>query len=740
MKVLPNSNRENVRFWFVATIAILSAVALLFSPYALGEIHFYHDSIAHASVLGLFYDRLYSGDSILWSAALNGGQPLWLSLEITSIFDPVAFILYSLAVAFEWNWLTPYQVASFMWVFVFALGAAGCTKLLTDNRWSALLTFVILLLGPMFLAAPAASSGLILPFRYSSLVIYFYFRLRRKVTTPTLVLFTTTLAFSLASYQTIYPLLFYVSLVLVEILVGGRAYLSWIADVLALRRLWPWLIPALAILPDLVWLSYTQWTVAIPLHYGNWIAFFYPMEFLAWDAFLIYLQIIASGQHRMYWHGSLFVGLIALALFFLALRVNIMEGARALRTTADGTPETAPPRYQLVISCWLFVLIVLASGAFGLRDFVESERGLYGVRNLGFLLTGVAFLLAVMIGQGLAYLKDERHVVAGVAFDIAIFALCTWSASRWIGNEPLITTPLVVTIGLFLLVLLLIRVLNGRMPAEPFAALLTAVVLVEILSFSRIVMPSLERATAVLGPMKSKGIVSVPELTFGGGREELPVYRIYEFPALDYWPFYMSGPAMVRLPSGMTPAAIESPIEAGVYLHTHLFRLKTYDRILESGLDRNRLEQVLGVTRPILELVPQSAFADDPAGGLALVLRDGGSAAPHSEASSGEIRIAAFSGDHLAAEVVAPAESVLVYRDNMAPGWSVAVDGEDAELVVVDRINKAVAVPPGQHRVEFVYRPWPYLLAFSLRALVLLAALAACVWLAVRVRIRANAE
>jgi uncharacterized membrane protein YfhO len=76
----------------------------------------------------------------------------------------------------------------------------------------------------------------------------------------------------------------------------------------------------------------------------------------------------------------------------------------------------------------------------------------------------------------------------------------------------------------------------------------------------------------------------------------------------------------------------------------------------------------------------------------------------------------------------------------MAPGWSVAVDGEDAELVVVDRINKAVAVPPGQHRVEFVYRPWPYLLAFSLRALVLLAALAACVWLAVRVRIRANAE
>ena len=76
--------------------------------------------------------------------------------------------------------------------------------------------------------------------------------------------------------------------------------------------------------------------------------------------------------------------------------------------------------------------------------------------------------------------------------------------------------------------------------------------------------------------------------------------------------------------------------------------------------------------------------------------------------------------------------SVLVYRDNVAPDWSVTVDGTSAELLVVDGLNKAVAVSPGEHSVEFRYRPWAYLVAFALRALALLFAVAACVWLAIR--------
>ena len=56
------------------------------------------------------------------------------------------------------------------------------------------------------------------------------------------------------------------------------------------------------------------------------------------------------------------------------------------------------------------------------------------------------------------------------------------------------------------------------------------------------------------------------------------------------------------------------------------------------------------------------------------------------------------------------------------------VDGEDRELLVVDRVNKAVAVSEGRHRVEFVYQPWFYLAAFVLRFVALTSAGALCVF------------
>ena len=83
-------------------------------------------------------------------------------------------------------------------------------------------------------------------------------------------------------------------------------------------------------------------------------------------------------------------------------------------------------------------------------------------------------------------------------------------------------------------------------------------------------------------------------------------------------------------------------------------------------------------------------------------------------------------------EVDAGDEAVLIYRDNYAPGWSVSVDGEASELLVVDRVNKAVALSPGMHKVEFLYRPWLYLLAFALRAAALLAAAGICAVLVFR--------
>ena len=91
-----------------------------------------------------------------------------------------------------------------------------------------------------------------------------------------------------------------------------------------------------------------------------------------------------------------------------------------------------------------------------------------------------------------------------------------------------------------------------------------------------------------------------------------------------------------------------------------------------------------------------------------------------------------YEGDSVTVKLRVLQEAVLIYRDNAAPGWSVRVDDEPADLLLVDRVNKAVAVPGGLHKVTFVYRPWVYLGAFSLRFVTLLIAGLACVSVAFR--------
>jgi uncharacterized membrane protein YfhO len=55
---------------------------------------------------------------------------------------------------------------------------------------------------------------------------------------------------------------------------------------------------------------------------------------------------------------------------------------------------------------------------------------------------------------------------------------------------------------------------------------------------------------------------------------------------------------------------------------------------------------------------------------------------------------------------VAPRQPALaVWTDAWAPGWEATVDGAPAVLVKVAGLFKGVAVPAGQHRVEFRYRP-----------------------------------
>jgi uncharacterized membrane protein YfhO len=49
--------------------------------------------------------------------------------------------------------------------------------------------------------------------------------------------------------------------------------------------------------------------------------------------------------------------------------------------------------------------------------------------------------------------------------------------------------------------------------------------------------------------------------------------------------------------------------------------------------------------------------------------------------------------------------ALLVLSDVYYPGWTVEVDGEPAEMLVVEGALRGVMLSPGHHRVEFVYSP-----------------------------------
>jgi hypothetical protein len=65
----------------------------------------------------------------------------------------------------------------------------------------------------------------------------------------------------------------------------------------------------------------------------------------------------------------------------------------------------------------------------------------------------------------------------------------------------------------------------------------------------------------------------------------------------------------------------------------------------------------------------------------------------------------AWERDRAGFEVRAPRPSMLVVTDTHYPGWEARVDGRPAPLLRANGYLRAVAVPPGLHRVEMRYRP-----------------------------------
>jgi hypothetical protein len=70
----------------------------------------------------------------------------------------------------------------------------------------------------------------------------------------------------------------------------------------------------------------------------------------------------------------------------------------------------------------------------------------------------------------------------------------------------------------------------------------------------------------------------------------------------------------------------------------------------------------------------------------------------------------------------------LVLDDFYHRGWTARVDGQSTRVFIANAVFRAVALPPGQHVVEFRFEPVSHLVGAIISALALVVAVAVAVW------------
>ncbi len=103
--------------------------------------------------------------------------------------------------------------------------------------------------------------------------------------------------------------------------------------------------------------------------------------------------------------------------------------------------------------------------------------------------------------------------------------------------------------------------------------------------------------------------------------------------------------------------------------------------------------------------VPAAVFEADHLGDASTQVRALEDTPAHERAAAVEARVLGYGVDHVALEIDAPADGVVVVAEGYDAGWEAWIDGVPASLHRVNLVFRAVAVPAGAHRIELHYRP-----------------------------------
>ncbi|HEY3107708.1 MAG TPA: YfhO family protein, partial [Chloroflexota bacterium] len=98
---------------------------------------------------------------------------------------------------------------------------------------------------------------------------------------------------------------------------------------------------------------------------------------------------------------------------------------------------------------------------------------------------------------------------------------------------------------------------------------------------------------------------------------------------------------------------------------------------------------------------------------------------PGGAASPGSAEVEREDGERVRVRVRAARPAFLVLADTFYPGWTARVDGVERPIRRADYLFRAVAVPAGEHVVDFSFEPLSFRVGALVSALTMLALAAA---------------
>jgi hypothetical protein len=117
-------------------------------------------------------------------------------------------------------------------------------------------------------------------------------------------------------------------------------------------------------------------------------------------------------------------------------------------------------------------------------------------------------------------------------------------------------------------------------------------------------------------------------------------------------------------------------------------------------------------------------------------------AAPNSGAvlPADSAAVTTYEGEKITVIAKAPQNAMLVMGEKYYRGWTATVDGKPAGIHPVDHILRGVYLPPGEHRVEFVFDPLPFKIGkyLTLASFALFAGMLVREWLLWRKRVKSE--